>query len=147
MARPIYSAYEIVNGDNLPAYVGVCRTDQPPLISSGQSLRWLAGACIAIDKETAQRIAAARVDQIRKWAGDNAPWLCAPLPPDEFGRGHRRGIVRIWPDGRQEPFASVTAAARVVRRSRQVLVRRLRDGRTDHTGCRWVDNRNRDSAL
>jgi hypothetical protein len=153
MIPPSYRVFEIRNANGLPTYVGCCRDDEQPAMKRGESFRWLIGVPVPIDKPQAERIARARIAQICRWATGDAAlaphWLrnLAAIPPRLRGSGHGRYVWRVWPDGRRQRFPSVLAAAKAINRHRNIIDRRLRDGRPDHTGCRWSADRKCDRFL
>jgi hypothetical protein len=141
MSDPQHQVFEILS-EGLPVAVGVCRAHERPRCGPGETVRVLLSHLSA---PVASRLAGWRLATICEWATGEptkAPeWLRSrvPIPPPQRGRGHGRPVVRVWPDGHVEAFASVWRASRAVGRDPVVLRRRLGDGRADCDGCTWHD--------
>lgn len=136
-----WGVIEARNTDNLPVRVWPCRVDQAPAPRPGETLRWIIGDSIAVNVTVAHRITRERLKQIAAWAGTpTPPWLAtiAPREPRGYGGWKSRPLLRRCPDGREERFASVSAAARAMGKSRMALHKRLLDGRADGDGCVWT---------
>jgi len=158
--RSRYQLFEIRNSDDVPCYVGMQRDGESFVDNAWQCrflvdnalTRWLRtlprrpktrvllGAGVQLNLRTARALVSFCREQIARGAGS---W---PEPPDfalwpplnRGGNTHRRAVCRV--KGQTvERFASVEAAARAIRTSRDDVDERIANGHPDRGGWTWWD--------
>jgi len=158
--RARYQLIEIRNSDGVPCYVGMQRDGESfvnlawqfrdlvdnPLTRWLRSLprppkaRVLLGAGVQLNLRTARALVAFCREQIARAAGSwpNPPDFAFWQPVNRGGREHRRAVCRVRGNA-VERFASVEAAARAVRTSRDDIDERIAYGHPDRAGWTWWD--------
>ncbi|HZZ28843.1 MAG TPA: hypothetical protein VFE46_12645 [Pirellulales bacterium] len=129
---------EIVNADGLPVRVIPLRIgDELPALEPGESLSWLAAACL-ISGNAARRLASERLKMIGRWNDGQPEWLRQRVPSGT-GKQPPRPVYRQCAGGVQR-FPSIRLAAKSACKSRRWLHLRLIDGFADCDGCTWHDD-------
>ncbi len=158
--RSRYQLIEIRNADDVPCFVGMQRDGESFIEIAWQYrglvenalMRWLRtlpkrpkarvllGTGSQLNWTTARALVAFCREQIARAAGS---W---PSPPDfalwpslnRGGREHRRPVCRVRGEV-VEKYASVEAAARAIRTSRDDIEERVGSGHPDKAGWTWWD--------
>jgi hypothetical protein len=158
--RSRYQLIEIRNADDVPCFVGMQRDGESFVDIAWQCrnvvdnalMRWLRalpkrpkarvllGAGAQLNWPTARALVAFCREQIARAAGSS------PSPPDfalwppmnRGGNTHRRAVCRVRGEA-VEKFASVGAAARAIRTSRDDIEERIGSGHPDKAGWTWWD--------
>lgn len=162
--RPRFRAFEWINEQSLPVFVGIgpfadpwaslwqnrhrdgsrlaawLRTlEMPPR----ESTRWIP-AVMPMRRAEADAVRRVRIEMICRWAGTfpAAPaWLLCALPwRPAAPRLSARPVKRIAPDGTVERFPSIRAASRIIGVSLGTMTYRLGTGCRDCDGYYWSDD-------
>lgn len=162
--RPRFRAFEWLNEQDLPVYVGIgdfadpwshlwqnrhidgsklaawLRTlDEPPR----ESTRWIPAA-LPMRRAEADAIRRVRVEMICRWAGSfpAAPdWLLCSLPwRPAAPRLCARPVKRIAPDGTVERFPSIRAASRIIGVDWRAVAWWVSNDCVGCDGCTWFDD-------
>jgi hypothetical protein len=158
--RSRYQLIEIRNAEDVPCFVGMQRAGESFVDIAWQCrylvdnalMRWLRtlpkrpkarvllGAGAQLNVPTARALVAFCREQIARGAGSwpSVPDFALWPATNRGGREHRRAVCRVRGET-VEKFASVEAAARAIRTSRDDIDERILAGHPDKAGWTWWD--------